>query len=99
MPCEYLPGMTTSLDAPSSRGRLYAALAAGIVFLILAGVGIYGLVTGPKTPPPSAPPATSNPSTSPGSGTQSPRVTEPPRVVGSTDPDQFARNVATTLFA
>ena len=95
---EYLPGMTTSLDTPS-RGRLYAALAAGIAFLILAGVGIYGLVTGPKTPPSPAPPATSSPSTSPGPGTQSPRVTGPPRVVGSTDPDQFARNVATALFA
>ena len=95
---EYLPGMKTSLDTPS-RGRLYAALAAGIAFLILAGVGIYGLVTGPKTPPSPAPPATSSPSTSPGPGTQSPRVTGPPRVVGSTDPDQFARNVATALFA
>ena len=26
-------------------------------------------------------------------------MTDAPRVVGSTDPDQFARNVATTLFA
>ena len=93
---EYLPGMKTSLDTPS-RGRLYAALAAGIAFLILGGVGIYGLITGPKTPP--APPATSSPSTSPGPGTRSPRVTDAPRVVGSTDPDQFARNVATALFA
>lgn len=93
---EYLPGMKTSLE---TRGRLYAALAAGIALLILAGVGIYGLVTGPTTSPSAAPPATPSPSTLPGPGTLPPRVTDDPRVVGSTDPNQLARNVATALFA
>lgn len=86
--------MTTSTD-PLGRRRLYAAIAAGIALLVLAGVGVYGLITGPRpattpTPLPSTPvPA---PSPSP------PQAAQPPGVTGASDPEVFARNVAMTLF-
>ncbi|WP_425309063.1 hypothetical protein AADG42_09965 [Ammonicoccus fulvus] len=31
------------------RGRLIAVIAAGFVLLLLVGVGVYGLITGPPT--------------------------------------------------
>ena len=37
--------MKTS-HAPAPRRRLIVVIAAGVVFLLLAGVGIYGLITG-----------------------------------------------------
>ncbi|MBM7783320.1 putative small lipoprotein YifL, partial [Arthrobacter tumbae] len=37
------------LSAPRSRHRLIAALAALVTVLVLAGVGVYGLLAGPPT--------------------------------------------------
>ncbi|WRS29188.1 hypothetical protein U6G28_06520 [Actinomycetaceae bacterium MB13-C1-2] len=78
-------------------GRVVAAIITLIAFLVLAGVGIYGLVSGPKLPattPQSEPPAVV-PSVPVG---PSPHVPKPSTVKTSTDPDVFARNVATALF-
>jgi hypothetical protein len=89
--------MKTSPD-PCSRGRLVAAIAAALALLILAGVGVYGLLTG-RTQPSTSPPSASSPSTSGPSASASPSAATPPTVQGSTDPDVFARNVAAALFA
>jgi hypothetical protein len=88
--------MKTSTDS-RSRVRIYALIAAALVLMLLAGVGIYGLLTGP-TPPaarPSAPTSSVAPSAS---ASPSSTVAKPPSVKGSRDPDVFARNLATSLF-
>ena len=81
-----------------SRRRLVALIAAGIALLLLAGVGIYGLLSGPRPTRPgdraSAPPARTTPST-----TSSAATPPLPGVVRSADPDLFVRSVATSLFA
>lgn len=74
-----------------SRGRLIAVIAAVLVLLILIGIGVYGLIAGPQR------------SAAPDSGS-APTVTAPstprlPQVTPSSDPDEFARNVAEALFA
>lgn len=95
----YLPGMNTPVDSRVRR-RLYAVIAAGIAFLILAGVGVYGLITGPRpapTPAPTVTVPTGSPAATP-TPTSAPSSSLPPRVPGASDPDVFARNVATTLF-
>ena len=78
-----------------SRGRLIAVIAAGLVLLLLVGVGVYGLITGPRPPDDRAP--------DPAPTATAPGETDPvalgvPRVVPSHDPDEFARNVAEVLF-
>lgn len=87
--------MKTNL-ASWSRGRLIAVIAAGLVLLLLIGVGVYGLITGPRQPTDRAPdPAPTI--TAPGES--EPGKPGPPRVIPSHDPDEFARNVAEALFA
>lgn len=88
--------MKTSADTPP-RKRLIVLLAAGLAVLLLAGVGVYGLIQGPRTGPPAenddAPAATAPPED---------RPTHPSRiapVAPSSDPETFARNVATAVFA
>lgn len=88
--------MKTSADTPS-RKRLIVLLAAGLAVLILAGVGVYGLIQGPRTGSPAenddAPAATAPPED---------RPTHPGRiapVAPSGDPETFVRNVATAVFA
>lgn len=88
--------MKTNL-ASWSRGRLIAVIAAALVLLLLIGVGVYGLITGPRQ---TSDPTTPDPAptvTTPGES--EPSRPGPPRVVPSHDPDEFARNVATALFA
>ena len=84
-----------------NRRRLVALLAAGIVLLLLAGVGVYGLLTGPRNstatdPDPEPSFATTAPPTSAPSPPQPPQVQAVPR---SADPETFAQGVASTLFA
>lgn len=85
-----------------ARRRLIALIATGIVLLLLTGVGVYGLLTGPHTTSQSSPrPEPSSTVTTlpppPGPATAPlPRVPDVPR---STDPITFAEGVATTLFA
>ena len=95
----HLAGMNPADPDPRSRRRFVALIAAGIVLLLLAGVGIYGLLAGPRTTSTggqtSAPrPAETTPPT-PASST----TAQLPAVVRSADPEAFARNVATALFA
>ncbi|GAB3535976.1 hypothetical protein GCM10027403_15100 [Arthrobacter tecti] len=97
----HLPGMKTpDLSAPRSRHRLIAALAALVAVLVLAGVGVYGLLTGPPTAGEDA-----NRGSGPGPAVTAPSDPAPtatprlPSVPASADPETFARNVATALFA
>ncbi|WP_026543783.1 hypothetical protein [Arthrobacter sp. 35/47] len=89
---------TPDLTDTRIRRRWIAVLAALVAVLVLAGVSVYGLITGPPT------------STETDNGVGSgPVVTTPavpvptvtarlPIVAGSDDPETFARNVATALF-
>lgn len=96
MPRAHLMGMKPTLAARSHR-RLVALVAAGVVLLLLAGIGVYGLTTSPRPPVPDggrgepvsvattpAPPAPTTP-----------RL---PTVAPSPDPKTFAVNVAEALF-
>src|SRR5690625_3153993 len=97
----HLPGMKTpDLSDPRSRHRVVAVLAAAVAVLLLTGVGVYGLITGPPTSDPG-----SDGGTEPGpvvtmpsdpAPTATPRL---PTVAASDDPETFARNVAEALFA
>ena len=42
----HLLGMSPAPTEPKSRRRFVALIAAGIVLLVLVGVGVYGLLTG-----------------------------------------------------
>ncbi|WP_392426372.1 hypothetical protein [Barrientosiimonas humi] len=85
-----------SSPGPGSRGRLIALITAGIVLLLLIGVGVYGLIAGPHRPDHTTDPSTAPTVTAPdGTGTTTPAA---PGVVPSSDPEQFARNVAEALF-
>jgi len=93
----HLTGMKTSPSPSVPRGRLIALIAAGLVLLILAGVGIYGLILGPRTtstPEPEPVPSPSYTPTTPG-----PSSSRLPVVPRSADPETFARNVAEAIFA
>ncbi|WP_435061060.1 hypothetical protein [Amycolatopsis thermoflava] len=70
-------------------------IAAGIVLLLLIGVGVYGLIAGPHRPDPHPAGPAPMVTTPDGTGTTMPAA---PGVVPSSDPDQFARNVAEALF-
>jgi len=81
--------------------RLVALIAAGIVLLLLAGVGAYGLLTGPPTATstgddPKPGPVTTAPPTVAPSTLRPPRIPTVPR---SANPTTFAQGVASTLFA
>lgn len=94
----YLPVMKTSPDS-RSRVRRYALIAAAIVLMLLAGVGVYGLLAGPTRQPATRPSATTPPSLMPSaSASPSPTALKPPSVQESRDPDVLARNLATALF-
>lgn len=91
--------MKPALTDAQDRRRLIAVVVAIIAMIVLAALGVYGLVSGPRAPderpdidhrPP--PPAVS---VAP-DGTLTPVL---PTVRESADPETFARNVATTLFA
>ena len=93
--------MSPAPTDPSKRRRLVALIAAGIVLLLLAGVGIYGLLTGPRnsstsSDDPKPGPVTTEPRTVPPSTPRAPQVPAVPR---SADPAKFAQGVASTLFA
>jgi hypothetical protein len=91
---------TPDLTDPRIRRWWIAVLAAVAAVLVLAGVGVYGLITGPPTPA-----GTDSGATGPGPIVTTPTVPAPtatrrlPVVTGSDDPETFARNVATALFA
>lgn len=93
----HLGGMKTSADS-HPRKRLLVLLAAGLAVLILAGIGVYGLIQGPRTGPPADDDGDGPVATVPSEhGPARPERIAP--VVRSSDPETFARNVATALFA
>lgn len=87
-------------ETGSRRRRLIAVAVALVAVVVLAGIGIYGLITGPTTtdqhtgggevirprPMPAAPDG------------RLPAMPRLPTVAASGDPETFARNVAETLF-
>ena len=90
---------TPDLSEPRTRRRVIAALVAALIMLLLAGVGVYGLITGPPT----------NDTDRDDENGLGPVITAPgdpvptatprlPVVRASADPETFARNVATALF-
>lgn len=93
----HLLGMSPAPTDPRNRRRLVALIAAGIVLLLLAGVGVYGLLAGPRTSTSTdpGPVATAPPSVAP----STPRPPRVPAVPRSADPETFAQGVASTLFA
>lgn len=97
----HLVGMKTpDLSQPRTRRRVIAALAAALLMLLLASVGIYGLITGPPTTSDADPNYENGPGpviTAPDDPvpTTTPRL---PVVRASADPETLARNVATALF-
>src|SRR5690606_2072498 len=89
----HLVGMN-STDASRSRRRLVVLISAAVVVLLLVGVGVYGLVAGPRTtsdPPPARPSPTAL-----GTTEQGPRELAP--IPETDDPEEFARAVAEALF-
>ena len=86
-----------------SRHRLIALVAALVAIVVLAGVGVYGLLAGPPTSDHdndtgTAPgPVVTTPGEPAPTGTRS--LPALPEVEASDDPETFARNVAEALFA
>lgn len=83
----------TSTDASRSRRRHIVLVTTAALVLLIAGVGVYGLITGPRTPdpPPEQPSATAP--TAPG-----PERAELAEIPETDDPEEFARSVARALF-
>lgn len=98
----HLTGMKTpDFTDPGSRRRLVAVLAALAVVVVLAGIGVYGLATGPTNSTDAGSDGVTRPgpvATSPGDPVPSatPRL---PTVRASADAETFARNAATVLFS
>ena len=89
---------TPDLSEPRTRRRVITALAAAVIVLVLAGVGVYGLLAGPPNPDRDEDGSRPGPSVIAPSDpvpTATPRL---PVVRASDDPQAFARNVATALF-
>ncbi|MDN5759731.1 MAG: hypothetical protein L0H59_14580 [Tomitella sp.] len=90
---------TPDLSGPRIRRRLIAALAAAVVVLVLTGIGVYGLITGPTHEDSSG-----DDRTGPGPVITTPADPAPtttprlPTVRASADPETFARDIATALF-
>lgn len=90
----HLVGMNPT-DASRSRRRLIVLISAAVVVLLLVGVGVYGLVSGPRTTSSDPPPSRPSP-TAPGTTGQGPRELAP--IPETDDPEEFARLVAQALF-
>lgn len=83
-----------------SRHRQIALIAGLLAIVVLAGIGVYGLLSGPRT---TSDTGDDSRNTGPGSTVTSPGAQRtPPRLPAlpaSDDPETFARNVAEALFA
>lgn len=87
-------------DSPSRRKRLIITLVVtGLLILTLAAVGIYGLVTGPKSEnalPPTTPTTPSAPAAA--AAGDDPEATQLPSLPKTNDPEVYVRAVAVALF-
>lgn len=92
-PGVHLAGMDT--DASRSRRRLAALIALAGVVLLIVGVGVYGLIAGPRPADP-PPPESSSPA-APTVPVPDPGELEP--LPETDDSEEFARLVAGALFA
>jgi len=92
---------TPDLSDARSRHRLIAVLAAAVTVLVLTGIGVYGLITGPPTSnePDSAEESRPGPVVTVPSDPLPTRTSRLPVVRPSADPETFAGNVATALFS
>lgn len=81
-------------DSPFARRRLIAVIAAAVALLILAGIGIYGLIAGPADPHPPNRPNDPLP--------EATAIVNPlsrlPSIAATDDPEAFALDVAHALF-
>jgi hypothetical protein len=92
---------------PSTRRRLVLVVSVGVVLVVLATVGIYGLTLGPPDAPPSSTAdaadvdaaAGSHPETEPPAATAVPRGGDLPALPHTTDPVTYAQAVAEVLLA
>lgn len=85
-------------DQQRRKRRLIIALTAtGLIIAILAGIGIYGLITGPTPPAPSetTPPGLPSTSLSPSEEPGEPTL---PRLARTNNPEVYVRSVAEALF-
>ncbi|MGO2311924.1 hypothetical protein ACTXKH_07710 [Brachybacterium tyrofermentans] len=82
-------------DALRSRRRLIAVIATTAIVVLLAGVGVYGLLSGPRTGGDPAPSSTPSPSSQ---TDESPAPRELAPIPETDDPEAFARHVAGALF-
>ena len=91
---------TPDLSDARSRQRLIAVLAAAVTVLVLTGIGVYGLITGPPTSnePGSAEESRPGPVVTVPSDPVPARTSRLPVVRPSADPETFAGNVAMALF-
>src|SRR5690625_2836655 len=88
-----------ALAHPHARRRIVVLIAATAVLLLLAGLGVYGLVRGPQPATVSdSPTAATGPQAFPTASSDSTGASAPPTVTASDDPETFARNVAQALF-
>lgn len=96
----HLPGMKTLTTSDArSRHRLIAAIAALTGIVVLAGIGVYGLITGPRNTDTGTEDRHRPGSISTSSGHPTPTATPRlPVIEASDDPETFARTVATALF-
>lgn len=69
-------------------------ISAAVIVLLLVGIGVYGLVSGPRTT--SDPPPDRSSPTAPSTAERAPRELAP--IPETDDPEEFARTVAEALF-
>lgn len=89
--------MKTTAQTPA-RTRLVILISAGLVILLLAGIGVYGLITGPPSTTPPDEDTSPGTSQAPSPEHRAERAGQITPVTVSSDPETFARNVATALF-
>lgn len=83
-------------QAAHPRRLLLAATAGGLALLVLIGVGVYGLLAGPAPAADPAQPTTAATPAGPATSTSAPAGPEP--IPATSDPETFARHVASALF-
>ncbi|MGO2141228.1 MAG: hypothetical protein ACTH30_12565 [Leucobacter sp.] len=85
-------------DQQRRKRRLIIALTAtGLIIALLAGIGIYGLITGP-TPHTPAETTTPGSSSGPASSNEQPEEAQLPKLARTNDPEIYVRSVAEALF-